>query len=137
MSITRLVILLFAPVCVLLCGGSSNVQKQSAPITLKDEKLNFTPHEFYIADVADERKDRNAVASLIENNPDKSSVIKQVDLKNGAVISIRNFLNHNLYRDTTLRPVMVTLKEFKVTETNAPGGRVTGRLAVVYPRWYV
>lgn len=124
--------LLYAFGSILFFAGFINVQQSNNPVTLRDEKLNFTPHEFYVADVADERKDRNAVASLIENNSNKSSAIKQVDLKDGAVVSIRNFLNHNLHRDTTLRPVMVTLKELKLTETNAPGGRVTGRLAVVF-----
>src|SRR5882757_7803938 len=95
--------LLYAFGGILFFAGFVNAQKSDNPITLRDEKLNFTPHEFYIADVADERKDRNAVASLIENNPDHSSTMKQVDLKDGAVISIRNFFNHNLHRDTTLR----------------------------------
>jgi hypothetical protein len=124
--------LLYAFVSILFFAGFVSARKSENPVTLRDEKLNFTPHEFYIADVADERKDRNAVATLIENNPDHTFAIKQVDLKDGAVISIENFLNHNLHRDTTLRPVMVTLKEFKLTETNAPGGRVTGRLAIVF-----
>ncbi|WP_426671014.1 hypothetical protein ACPPVU_07235 [Mucilaginibacter sp. McL0603] len=124
--------LLYAFVSILFFTGFGNAQKSDGPITLHDEKLNFIPHEFYIADVADERKDRNTVASLIENNPDHSSAMKQVDLKDGAVVAISGFLNRNLHRDTTLHPVMITLKEFKITETSAPGGRVSGRLAVVF-----
>src|ERR1700744_2330932 len=123
--------LLYALGAILFFAAFINAQKSDNPITLRDEKLNFTPHEFYIADVADERKGRNIVASLIESNPDHSTSIKQVDLKDGAIVSVRNFLNHNLHRDTSLRPVMITLKEFKLTEMNATGGRVTGRLAVV------
>ena len=124
--------LLYAFVSILFFAGFVSTRKSDNSVTLHDEKLNFTPREFYIADVADERKDRNIVASLIENNPDHSLAIKQVDLKDGAVTSIKNFLNRNLHRDTALRPVMVTLKEFELTETNAPGGRVTGRLAIVF-----
>jgi hypothetical protein len=123
--------LIYAFVSILVFTGFGNVQKSDGPITLHDEKLNFIPHEFYIADVADEREDRNTVASLLENNPDHSSAVKQIDLKGGAVISIKNFLDRNLHRDTTLRPVMTTLKEFKITETGAPAGRVTGHLAIV------
>ncbi len=117
--------LLYAFVSILFFTGFGNIPKFDGPITLHDEKLNFIPHEFYIADVADERKDRNTVASLIEHNPDHSSAVKQVDLKDGATASIGGFVNRNLHRDTALRPVMITLKEFKITETNAPGGRVS------------
>jgi hypothetical protein len=131
MSVTRLIILLFATVSILLCSGASNGQKQSPAVTLHDEKFSFTPHEFYIADVADARADHNSVASLIDNKDMAHSPVK-VDLKEGAVVSIKNFLYRNLHRDTALRPVMLTIKEFKITETTLPGGRVSGHLAVAF-----
>jgi hypothetical protein len=124
-------ILLFAPVCILLCSVSANIQKVTDPITLRDEQLNFTPREFYIADVADERGDRNSVALLIDNKDVKHSSVR-VDLKGGAASAVKNFIYRNLRRDTAMRPVMVSIKEFKLTETNLPGGRVSGRLGVVF-----
>jgi hypothetical protein len=123
--------LLYAFVSIFFFAGSVDAQKQSPTVTLHDEKLSFTPHEFYIADVADGRTDRNLVASLIDNKDMAHSPIK-VDLKEGAVVSIKNFLYHNLHRDTALRPVMLTIKEFKLTETTLPGGRVSGHLAVAF-----
>jgi hypothetical protein len=131
MTITRLIIVLFAPVCILLCGGLTETQKQDPAIALKDEKLNFTPNEFYIADVADERANRNSVVSLIDNK-DATHAPVNIDLKDGAVVSIKKFLYHNLHRDTTLRPVMLTIKKFRITEAALPGGRVGGHLEVAF-----
>lgn len=131
MTLTRLIFLLFASVCILFCEASYGIQKSTDPITLRDEKLNFIPHEFYVADVADERDDRSSVALLINNEDAGHSPVK-VDLKGGAMVAIKNFLSNNLHRDTSLRPVMLTIKEFKITESNAPGGRVSGHLAIVF-----
>lgn len=122
---------MFAPVCILFCEASPGIQRSGDPIILRNEKLNLTPQEFYIADVADERNDRSSVASLIDSKDSGSSPVK-VDLKGGAVFAIKNFLSNNLHRDTTLRPVMLTIKEFKITESNAPGGRVSGHLTIVF-----
>jgi hypothetical protein len=131
MSITRLIIVLFAPIYILLCSGSAGIQKQTPPITLKDEKLNFTPHEFYIADVADERANRNLVVSLIDGK-DAAHTPININLKDGAAVSIKNFLYRNLHRDTSLRPVMLTIKKFKITEDALPGGRIEGHLEVAF-----
>src|ERR1700749_3768034 len=133
MPVVRPTILSFVLAFLLFCCLPGKGQgQQNIPITLHDEKLNFTPHEFYIADVIDERNDKNSVASLIQKNADKSLVIKQVDLKGGSVVSVKNFLSKNLSRDTSLRPVMLTIKEFKITETGLPDGRVNGHLAIVF-----
>jgi hypothetical protein len=132
MSFNRGFTLMFLIVSILLCGAFAIKQKTDATIILRDEKINFTPREFYIADVADERKDRSSVASLIAVGPDHSAVIQNVNLKDGAVVSIKQFITRNLHRDTSLRPVMVTLKEFKVTETKLPNAQISGRLGIVF-----
>ncbi len=132
MSFNRGFVLMFSIVSILLCGASGIKQKTEGTIVLRDEKINFTPKEFYIADVADERKDRGTVASLMTIKPDHSAVTQNLDLKGGAVASIKQFISRNLHRDTNLRPVMITLKEFKVTETKLPNGQVSGRLGIVF-----
>jgi hypothetical protein len=132
MLLTRFIFLIFGIISILFCGASPVKQKSDDTIVLRDEKFDFTPREFYISDVADERKERSSVASLININPDHSSTTKQADLKDGAVVSVKNFISHNLHRDTSLRPVMLTLKEFKITETKLADGSVSGHLAVVF-----
>lgn len=132
MSFNRSLVLMFSIVSTLLCGAFGIKQKSAGPIILRDEKINFTPKEFYIADVADERKDRSSVASLVVVNPDHSTAIQKVDLKDGAVTSIDRFITRNLHRDTSLRPVMLILKEFKITETSLSNGQVSGWLGIVF-----
>jgi len=98
-------------------------------IVLKDEKFNFRPQNYYIQNVAEGRAARNVVAILVQRNK-KSPV--SADLKNGAVKSVKNFLDRNLHRDTTLMPVLVTIKEFKITETRLPDGSVSGEISVFF-----
>ena len=127
MSKTSLLLYSVGCICFFACFIAIN--SQSHTVTLNEEKLTFTPLKFYIADVADARVNRNLVALLIVKN--KTSRF-QVDLKNGAVNDIKNFINHNLKRDTTLRPLMLIIKEFKLTETHLPQGMVGGDLKVVF-----
>jgi len=132
MSFNRGIVLMFSIVSILLCGASGIKQKTDSTIVLRDEKINISPKEFYIADVADERKDRNSVASLLVLNPDHSVATQKMDLKDGAVVSIRQFIARNLHRDVSLRPVVITLKEFKITETKLPNRQVSGRLGIIF-----
>ena len=132
MSFNQGFVLMFSIVGILMCSAFAIKQKTDGTIILHDEKINFTPREFYLANVEDERKDRSSVASLIVVNPDHSTVTQNVNLKDGAVVSIKQFITHNLHRDTSLRPVMITLKEFKITEAKLPNGQVGGRLGIVF-----
>lgn len=124
--------LMFSIVSILLCGASAVKQKSDGTIILRDEKINITPKEFYIAGVADDHKNPGPVASLISINPDHSSTVIQVGLKDGTVGSVRNFIAHNLHHDAALRPVILTMKEFKLMETKLPNGRIGGRVAIVF-----
>lgn len=132
MSFNRSIVLMFSIVSILLCCAFVIKQKTDLTIILRDEKINFTPKEFYVIDVADERKDRSAVASLIVTNPDHSTANQKADFKDGAATSIKRFLTRNLHLDTSLRPVMVALREFKVTETKQPNGQINGKLNIVF-----
>ncbi len=122
---------LFAAGCISLFAAFIGRQNIS-PIVLQDEKLSFTPHEFYIADVADDRSDRTAVASLIYKDATHAASLKQVDLQGGAAASIKKFVFHNLNRDTALRPVIVTIKQLDLTESASSNGQVSGKLTVVF-----
>jgi hypothetical protein len=130
MSITRLLVFLFAVVSIFLCGFSAHGQDTSAPIILKDIKLNVIPRQYYISGVADEYSERGPVASLIQMDAAHKPATKLVELQGGTARGIKQFLYRNLHRDTTLRPVIIVLKEFKLTETRMPGGTISGRLAI-------
>ncbi|MCC9166947.1 hypothetical protein LN893_08825 [Pontibacter sp. XAAS-A31] len=106
-----------------------------APITLQAEKLAFTPKEFYIKHVIDERADRKAVAYLLPIAPVNmapAAAGQPVDLEGGGVVAIRKFIKQSLPANTKLRPVTIRLKEYKVTEKpGAKSGRVNGHLTAV------
>jgi hypothetical protein len=132
MSFNRGIVLMFSIVGILLCEAPGIKQKTDGTIVLRDEKINFTPKEFYVAGVADERRDRSSVAILLVINPNHSVTAQKIDLKDGAATSIKQFIAHNLHRDISLRPVTITLKEFKITETKLPDGQISGRLGIVF-----
>lgn len=126
---SKLPILLYSAAFICFFGSFIALKSQHEQISLHDEKFTFTPHKFYIVNVADARINQNLVAVLIEKGQ-RSPIT--IDLKDGAVEGIKNFLNRNLHRDTTLRPVLLTIKEFKITEIRAPNGMVSGDLKVSF-----
>ncbi|GAA4392736.1 hypothetical protein GCM10023186_43610 [Hymenobacter koreensis] len=102
---------------------------------LRAETLPFTPTEFYLADVRDERANRTAVAQLIPApaTPGGSLPVAQpVDLQGGTLPAVRQFVRASLPRNSALRAVTMRLQELSVRETAAPGmpGLVEGRVTV-------
>jgi hypothetical protein len=121
-----IIMLVFATV---VFSSFQPIPKQTTDIILKDEKLSITPAEFYIANVVDDRNDRTAVALLLPaaNNQQK---LNPVDLHGGTLAAIKQFINHNLPANKSLRPVVIRLKEFKVIESALAGGRIEGHVSL-------
>jgi hypothetical protein len=99
------------------------------PITLKTEPQPFTPKEFYIAGVIDERSDKSAVAWLLTDAHATST--QPVDLKGGGLRAIEQYAKGSLPQNTSLRPVIIRLKECRITEEPAEKGRIDGKVSVV------
>lgn len=93
------------------------------PIALQDQQMPFTPKEFYIADILDERKDKQAVAWLL-------SAAHPIDLEGGGLNAIRQFIGKSLPANTTFRPVSIHLRECSVKETAGADGLVEGKVVV-------
>jgi len=129
MSINHIRILLFSIVGILFLCGFKSAQKATNDIVLHDEDLNFTPTEFYIARVTDNRANQNEVASIIYKEA-HGYITRPADLKGGAASSIKSFIEHNLDRNASLRPVIISIKELKLTETSPSPGLIDGRLVV-------
>lgn len=101
------------------------------PIILRAEKLPFTPKEFHIAEIIDERADKKAVAYLIPTVANPAGAKPQpVDLQGGGLAALRDYVHKSMPHNTDLRPVVVRLKEMKVTEKAIAPGRVGGQIAV-------
>lgn len=101
------------------------------PIVLQLQALSITPKEFYMAQVTDERAEKPAVAWVFPLLvPKQKLAIQAVDLKGGAQVAIQNFIFQSLPRDKKLRPIMLRIKECKVTETAISTGKIEGKVAV-------
>ncbi|MFD2247916.1 hypothetical protein [Pontibacter ruber] len=125
----------FGAVAVLLTVGlwaAGPPLAGTEPIVLRSEPMSFTPKEFYIVDVLDERADKKAVAYLLPAIASTAQAAKAlpVDLQGGGHTAIRQFIRQSLRRDTKLRPVVVRLKEYKATEKPGANGRVDGQVMV-------
>lgn len=116
-------VILFICISIFLLGSF----KTFGQVVLPDEPVPFKPKEFYIAGVNDEKKDK-LLLQLIVKDPANKPVTKVMDLQGGTIIAVRRFIAHNLSKDKSLRPVQISIKEFKMIETVLTDGRIDGRL---------
>jgi hypothetical protein len=95
--------------------------------------MPFTPKEYYIANIIDERKERKVVAYLLnaQTAPGTASPTHPVDLEGGGLAAIRQYMKQSLKRNTTLRPVTMRIKEYLVSESPADKGRIAGKVDVL------
>src|SRR5690554_1192772 len=99
------------------------------PIPLVVKPLGFTPDEFYIAGLLDERKDPSAVAWLIPTGS-KGGKTQAVDLQGGGKKAIENFMTSSFQQDKSLRPVIIRLKECSIVERPGENGAIEGELTL-------
>ncbi len=95
------------------------------PIRLRSESLPFTPKEFYIAAVTDQRSERGPIARLVLT---ANQSAQPVDLEKGVAASFQQFINQGLKQNKSLRPIAMRVRQCRVSET-AVGNRVTGQFS--------
>lgn len=101
-------------------------------IVLQSQKLPFTPDEFYIAAVLDEREEKGAVAWLLPVvSGAESPELKAVDIEGGGLAGIQTFIDKSMAADKKLRPLLIRLQECRVTEEAGEKGVVEGRVELV------
>lgn len=117
---------------ILLTLAGAGLLPDTEPITLQAEPLPFTPKEFFIAGINDERSDKKAVAWLIPLTKSAGSSAKTVpvDLKGGALNAIKLFVKNSLPLNAALRPVLINLRECSITEKPLEDGSVEGMVVV-------
>ncbi|GAB3944187.1 hypothetical protein GCM10028805_11480 [Spirosoma harenae] len=95
------------------------------PIRLRSESIPFTPKEFYVAAIIDQRPERGPIARMaLELNQSP----QPVDLDKGISVSFQQFINQGLKQNKALRPVGMQIRQCKVVET-ASGNRVSGQFS--------
>ncbi len=107
------------------------------PLLLLPAPLGVRPTTFTITDVRDDRADRSAVAWLLPLPAAPGTALNTApaapvatDLQGGAAEALRQFAWKSLPRNPALRPIVIRIKECRVTETATPGGQVEGRVIV-------
>jgi len=127
-KIQPLIFLAFVATVVIVSGFGVG-SRQDGEIVLQNEALSITPKEFFVTGVVDEREDRKEVGSLLRTGDNPKAY--PVDLQGGGFSAIKAFIEHNLARNTALRPVVVSLRKCMVSETPQTGGRVQGKVELV------
>lgn len=117
-------------VCILFLPLFCNAQKINGPIVLDGPQFIIPATEFYIAGLVDERTDRSAVAWLLPASVNPTSPTYAVDLKDGFVASIKQFIGKSLPLGKSLRPVIIRIKTLRVDEVLQKDGHVDGKLSV-------
>jgi hypothetical protein len=104
---------------------------QRDTIILKDELLPITPKEFYIENVIDERPDKSGVLWCSWIFRQSIAPEKPYDLEGGGFAAIERFIDRNLPKNKTLRPILIRLKQFKAGELLFEGGHVNGDVSLI------
>lgn len=116
---------------LLFLGFVSPGTSRLEPIVLQPQLLPIVPKEFYVEQITDERADKSAVAWVFPaSNSKQKPILQTVDLKGGSLPAIQNYIWQSLPRNKSLRPIVVRVKECKITESLATPGRVEGKVAV-------
>ncbi|RYE30528.1 MAG: hypothetical protein EOP42_12065 [Sphingobacteriaceae bacterium] len=115
---------------VLFFTSGIAIQDGPAPVQLYPQVLLTTP-QFYIIKVEDSRTNQKAVAWMYPPaKPRQKPVLQAVDLKGGGLYAIQDFVWQSFPQNKKLRPVLIRLKECKVTESVTVSGRIEGKVAL-------
>ncbi len=112
--------------------SATPITPDTTTIVLRAEPLPFTPNEFYVASITDERPNQDAVAllHLATTAATPTTRAQPVDLEGGGLTAISNYIRKSLPANPKLRPVTVRLQECRITETLGATGRVQGHVEV-------
>jgi hypothetical protein len=102
--------------------------KTPSIIALQDEKIAFKPTGFYVAAVEDGRSGKNAIAQLLNKTSSGKMSVQATDLQGGPVSAIDKFMDRNLLKDQSQRPIVINIKELKITETQLDANRASGNV---------
>jgi hypothetical protein len=109
----------------IMLQASVHLFAQTQTITLKQERLKVKANGYYIAEVVDGRTATSNIGK-IWSRPQPLTVV----LQGGAAKGIEAFLNRNFNpsKTDTLTPILLTIKELKISESLTPSNRVNGEI---------
>ena len=98
---------------------------QTQTIALKSERLKVQPKGFFIVEVIDGRSVTTNIGKIWSRPQPLTAV-----LQGGTAKGIEVFLNRNFNptKTDTLTPIILTIKELRISETLTPANRVNGEI---------
>jgi hypothetical protein len=125
--------------CLVVVVASSFKPDHPQAITfvqLQNQAGSIAPKEFYIKQIIDERTDKTTIGTVVRPNATTGGPGEavKIDFEGGAAVALKNFVANSVVTNKFLRPVIIKLKTFTVTEETAPKGTAAGRIrmAVVF-----
>ncbi|MEX2567742.1 MAG: hypothetical protein WD431_17480 [Cyclobacteriaceae bacterium] len=107
---------------IVAIGISSKLSAHPAfqidPIDLKVSSYLLQPREYHLKGLVDLRTDLSPVAFIVPSI-DSGGQLETVDLKGGAIQALETFMFKSLPRNTSLRPIIVKVKDCKIIESLA------------------
>ena len=93
-----------------------NVKDDPSPvkfIRLKKDTPVYTPQSFYIQKVVDNTNSNDSIGFILQPQSGKK---QRVSFSDGTIKGLEDFLNFKVARDTTLYPLVLTLKSISLSE---------------------
>jgi len=100
----------------------------SAQIVLTDKAIAIKPDGFYIASVTGGTANNGVLGQLISKDNSNKILAKPATLSGGTAKSIGVYINRNMPRDQSQRPVVLTINELNLKETVTSTGTVEGHI---------
>ncbi|AYL94073.1 DUF922 domain-containing protein [Mucilaginibacter celer] len=120
-------VVVVAFLCVIIFFPSIlKAQKINGPIVLTNRQLAEKVKEFYIADVIDDRSERQLIAWLLPTLPPFTKY--KIDVKDGASEALKRFADYAIPADKNLRPVNIRIKKLRLIEEQKGTDQVSGKL---------
>ena len=111
--------------CILL---AVTIYTTSAQIVLTDKAITIKPDGFYITSVDGGTANKGVLGQIIVKDQSNRILAKPAILTGGTAKSIGIYINRNLPRDQSQRPVVITIKELNLKETITATGTVEGHV---------
>jgi len=123
-----LALLLFSHLTLTLTETIAQAKGALKPLTAPESAL--IPAGFYISTILDERKGVDSIGTLLFSSNEKS-VTHKISLESTTFQGIRKFFVNNVVSDTSLRPLIIRIKECKIQEVLSGRDRVLGEVSLV------
>lgn len=98
---------------------------------MRNEPLGVTQKQFYIANVVDNRDNRNNIGQLLSGPTGKGNQFENHPVNiAGGFTAVRQFIMQSLPANKALRPVVISLQKLTVKENLNSGNQIEGRVSL-------